>query len=570
MFGFLPVYMTDHFVGRYLRGLFFVVLVTLLVSLLFCLFVTPLFLKAGEHRTDGGRRGLAPYRATLRLLFRAPLVLLVVAVGLGAWGVQSLLDSERVFFPAPSRPLLLVQIEHPDGTPTDTTAASVRATGAFLDEQRTAAPSPIRRWSAFVGRSGPAFQPSLPTRRLSPHYAQLLVELDPAADSAAFQERLATWLAEQDDGALRRVHPVRLGVQPDWPIEVSLDGPVDALTAAADQVAARLRELGCEHVSTLGAGSASKVRVTPDREALAERGLTVADLSLATHAVLQGIPVFEIDEGTSRLPVLIRASRDRDDPLEALRDAYVYPTKGDASLLYEVARVETVRGPAVRSRHRGQASVAVRAEPSRTGDAYRVSQEIAGELPDLAREHADVTFRVGGVYDAERKANDALLEEIPWALLLVLLFLLGQSQSVRETVLILLCIPVSFAGVALGMRVLDRPFSFMTLVGMTALAGLVVNNAIVLLASLRRRIDEHDDGQGSLREALIDSAADRVRPILLTTLCAMASMVVLHRSGGPMWQPLATTIISGLLLSTFLVLFILPALYAGARRAHRR
>lgn len=568
VFGFLPVYLADHLVGEYVRALFWVVLISLSVSLVFCLCVTPMLLSEGRARTTQPARPKPTlYAAVVRALCRASLPLLLLIAAACAFGIDYLMHAERVFFPAPSRPLWMLQVEHPHGTESRGTERANAGLDAFL---RTEATLPeggvLAEWTTFIGRTAPAFQASLPVQRFAPHYAQILLGLRDGVDPAPFAQRLHDWMAAQTDGVRRRLHPIRLGAQLDWPIEVTLMGPETDLPAAAERVADHLRGLDCRDVTFDRGSPVRKVRLLPDRTKLAERNLSAADLTLAMHSVLHGLPVFEMAIDGQHLPVMLKAKTRRKDQLEALKDAYVYPEKGEASVLYEVSDVTFVEAAPVKSRRTGQPSLSVLAEANDPGRELAVGAELSHWLPELSAEFPAVAFQIGGAFDAERRATSALLEEMPWALLLVLLFLLLQSQSVRETLLILLCIPVSFTGVAIGMIALDQPFTFMTLVGMTALAGLVVNNAIVLIASMRRSFDDHQPGGAPLLDGLIQSAEERFRPILLTTLCAITSMVVLYQSGGPMWQPLATTIISGLSISTLFVLFVLPALYTGARR----
>lgn len=281
--------------------------------------------------------------------------------------------------------------------------------------------------------------------------------------------------------------------------------------------------------------------------------------------MLHGLPVFDLTTDEGRFPVVLRAKRSRDDLVEALNDAYVYPSKGEPSIIYEVAEVEKRTGWPARTRDLGQTAITVHAEAIDSIKDLSTERTVDERLDELrARpEYADIDFETEGLYASSKKANQALLDEIPVAAILVLLLLLLMSRSVVDTLLILLAIPLSFVGVATGIEVTGEPFSFMTLVGMIALAGLVVNNAIVLLASLRDRRASWTPDDGPLRQALIMTASNRVRPILLTALCAVASMAVLYQSGGPMWRPLASTIISGLLFSTLMVLFALPILYVG-------
>ena len=564
VFGFLPVVLTSEPVGEYVGSLFWVVLVSLSASLIFCFLVTPLLLSRAKSWSSTRTPALERlYKRVLVLGFPlcVPLVLLVVGLCFG--GYQLLKTNDQIFFPAPNRALWLLEVELPHGSELARTARVTSDLDRLLNQELAAPDSALRHFATFIGRSAPRFQASVPQREFSPHYAQVLMRLDAELPVGGLESRLREWMAGPHGDARLRLRPVQLGAQLEWPIQVEISGPEQALLAAAAKVAQQLVDSDCVNVSTDWEQPIKKLRVVPNREALAEHDLTVADLSAAMHTVVHGLPVFDLQEDGRRIPVMLRAKAVRSNPEEALADAYVYPAKGDAALLYEVARGERMSEFPVRGRKQGVPCLTVRAETAVPDHALRREIEIDTWLTTLRAEHPELSFEVAGLSAAAERANRAILDKLPWALLLVLMCLLLQSRSLLDTFLILLTIPLSFTGVAFGLRLLGQPFSFMTLVGMTALAGIVVNNAIVLLASIRQRLEEN--GEPS-REALIESAAQRLRPILLTSLCALASMAVLYHSGGPMWRPLATAVMSGLVFSTALVLFVLPVLYGVALR----
>jgi multidrug efflux pump subunit AcrB len=565
VFGFLPIVLTDHVIGDYVSSMFWVVLITLAISLIYCYVVTPQLLSRGPERPAQRVSELETiYKRVVKRGFDLAIPMVLLVIGLCFGGQQLLSSADKVFFPASSRPLWLLEVELAHGTQAERTQLVTRDLDELLAREVEQPDAALRHWVTFLGRSAPPIQVSIPQRRFAPHYAQVLLRLDPARDATGLEQRLRAWMTEHADSARLRLRPVRLGAQLEWPIQVELRGPRAEIEAVSQQVVARLVEQGCPNVSTDWGDRVTKLKVEPDRAALSDRDLTVADLTLGMHSVLHGLPLFDLIEDDIRTPVMLRAKGSRSNPREALSDAYVYPEKGDPSLLYEVASLRERQEYPVRARRRGEPCLTVRADSVNPDHAMVAELEVDDWLDGLRAEHPGLTIEVTGLSEISGRANRALLDGMPWALLLMLLCLLAQSRSLIDTGLILLTIPLSFTGVAFGLWVTGQPFSFMTLVGMTALAGIVVNNAIVLLASIRHRLEE--TGSYS-QEALIDSAAHRLRPILLTTLCALASMTVLYTSGGPMWQPLATAVISGLLFSTLLVLFVLPVLYGRALSA---
>jgi len=148
---------------------------------------------------------------------------------------------------------------------------------------------------------------------------------------------------------------------------------------------------------------------------------------------------------------------------------------------------------------------------------------------------------------------------LPVGLLIIVLLLVLQFNSFRKPLIILLTIPLSIIGVVFGLLVADLYFGFMTLLGVISLAGIVINNAIVLLD--RIRIEEQENGL-SPADAVLEAAQQRLRPILLTTATTVGGLLPLWLGGGPMWEPMAIAIIFGLVFATVLTLGVVPVLYS--------
>lgn len=559
--GFLPVVLTSEPVGEYVGGLFWVVVAALGVSLLTCFVVTPWLQPALLSRPAVEGTALeSGYRGLLVAAGRRTGLVVVASVAFAVVGWWLMTTSEQVFFPAASRPLWLVELEAPVGAGDASLDATVASLEEHLADERRREDTALRRGALFLGRSAPRVAAAIPPRAFAPHAGQALLSVDPAADVEAFGARLEAWAAERDGDVRLRVRPLRLGADFEWPVSFEVRGDEAAVAAAVPEVRAALVDAGAIHVGDDWGEPIEKLRIVPDRQALAEADLTVGDVTVGMHGVIHGLPLFDVHDGDERLPVVLRARTARDDPREALADAYVYPRKGDPSLLYEVAEVTSVREHPARVRRHGVAARTVSADVIDVDDALPLELAVDAAL-DAAREaHPGVTIEAVGVSDSAERAQRAILDQAPWALAAILLCLLAQSRSLIDTVLTVATIPLALVGALVGLRVAGVPLSFMTTIGMTALAGLVVNNAIVMLSSIRRRLD---DGAGSTRDVVVDAAVHRLRPVLLTSLCALGGTAVLYATGGPMWRPLAVTVIGGLVASTAVVLLVLPLVHAA-------
>ena len=163
----------------------------------------------------------------------------------------------------------------------------------------------------------------------------------------------------------------------------------------------------------------------------------------------------------------------------------------------------------------------------------------------------------GGDAEGSGEANAEMMRNLPMGLLLLLGVLLAEFNSFRKVAIIMVTVPLAAAGVVPGLLIGGQPFGFMSLLGVIALVGIVVNNAIVLLEV----VDSRRQAGADMAEALQDAVSRRIRPILLTTATTVAGLLPLALSSSTLWPPLASAMISGLISSTLLTLVVVPALY---------
>lgn len=169
------------------------------------------------------------------------------------------------------------------------------------------------------------------------------------------------------------------------------------------------------------------------------------------------------------------------------------------------------------------------------------------------------TYELGG--DAEQTADNmgAVIAWLPLSAFIILMLLIIQFNSFRKTLMVISTIPLGIIGVVIGLIVFDSYFGFFGFLGAIALAGIVINNAIVLID----RIDIEQTEMGrSASEAIITACRQRFRPIMLTTFTTSLGLIPLYLGGGLMWEPLAVAIMVGLLFSTVITLFFIPAFYS--------
>ena len=195
-------------------------------------------------------------------------------------------------------------------------------------------------------------------------------------------------------------------------------------------------------------------------------------------------------------------------------------------------------------------------------DGYTANEIMLQLLPELEQSgnYWQLGYRYfpGGEAEESAKAMNAVTEKLPISIFIILLLLIGQFNSIRKSGIVLLTIPLGLIGVVAGLLIARSYFGFMAFMGLISLAGIIINNAIVLLDRIKI---EQDEFKRPPQEAIIVAAQQRFRPILLTTATTSLGLIPLWVGGGIMWRPMAITIIFGLLFATVITLLFVPILY---------
>jgi multidrug efflux pump subunit AcrB len=284
-------------------------------------------------------------------------------------------------------------------------------------------------------------------------------------------------------------------------------------------------------------------------------------VAISLQTVLSGIITTEYREDDEVIPVTLRSvGADRLD-LSKLDSINVFSqSTGQSVPLSQVADLEVAWQPSnVRRRNRLRTvTIAADLEPGFT--AIGVNQKLVPLLEqDRKSWPRGYSYQIGGEDEASQEANASIAEQLPIAGLIIVLLLVGQFNSVRRPLIILITIPLGLIGVVAGLIVMRSYFGFMTLLGIVSLAGIVINNAIVLLDRIRIEIEENGL---SPQLAVVEAAQRRLRPILLTTVTTLGGLIPLYIGGGVMYRPMAVAIMFGLVFATMLTLGVIPILYS--------
>ena len=573
---FSPIYLAESDTGEYTAPLFKVVTITLLSSWILSLTMIPMLcvmffkVKKRMSETTYDSRFFTSYRRLLLLGLRHRWATVAVVVLVFFLALRAFALVPAMFFPENDRPTFLAEIRLPVGSSLEKTDHVVTEVERFLRDEMLVDAETIAEggegvvnWAVFMGEGAPRFILSLNVEQTTPEYAVFIINATSREVIDEMVPKLRRFSFDSFPDLKAQINPLPMGPPITNPIEIRISGrDEDVIFGLVDTVKAKLHSLGGPTGISDDWGARAKKMMVRINEARAQRaGVSNLDIAISLQTALTGFDTTEFREDDKVIPVTLRSvAADRSD-LGKLEGLNVFSQATGRSVpLEQVADIEVAWEPAnIRRRNRLE-TVTVQSDLEPGVTAVEIINQLTPWLDEQqSRWGLGYSWEFGGEYETSIKSGQAIMVKVPIAALAIVLLLVGQFNSIRRSTIVLITIPLGIIGVVIGLIVLRSYFGFMTLLGIVALSGIVINNAIVLLDRIRIEIEENGlDPQ----RAVVESAQRRLRPILLTTGTTIGGLLPLYLGGGPMWEPLAVTIMFGLLFATILTLVVVPVLYS--------
>lgn len=575
---FLPIYLAESETGEYTAPLFKVVAITLLSSWFLALTMIPLFssyvirVKKSAGDIADGELYSTPfyirYRKFLTTLLKRPMFFIAVLGGLFVLTMMLSALVPQLFFPPSDRPQFAMELEFPLGTDISKSEAMIKRVEAFIEQELVVndeRKEGISNWGAFIGEGPPLYYLGATYKTTSPEFSYVIANTTSDAVIQAMIERLEGFFWTEFPDLKATLKRLDFGPPVDYPIAVRIMGrEEDKVFDIVGDLKKQLANIsGTKNISDDWGLETKKLLVRVSQPRARRAGLTSEDIATSLQAGLEGIELTQFREGDEIIPVILRsvaAERDDIDKLETL-NVFAQST-GRSVPLKQVADVNTALTwePAKILRRDRLKTVTVTSELQ---DSVTANEVVTQVLPWLESESQSwppgYRFEVGGEAEESAKANESIVAKLPIAGFIILFLLVMQFNSVRKPLIILVTIPLGLMGVIVGLFITNSYMGFMTFLGIISLAGIVINNAIVLLDRIQLEMTEFGR---SPQDAIIEAAQRRLRPILLTTATTVGGLIPLWVSGGAMWEPMAIAIIFGLLFATVLTLGFVPMFYA--------
>lgn len=564
---FMPLVLSRTETGEYLRSMGIVMAIALLLSLLLAVTVTPLLCQHfALHHTELSRTARAVesitawYRGKVRwiLTHQKRYIGAMVALLLAAGGLLAHVPSELM--PASERRQLQMGIELPPDAGTAQTLRQAKAIGRALSD-RQAFPA-LSSSTVYVGDGGPRFILALNPPTPAEHRAYAVLTLAPGVSHAEAMTQVADGLQQRFPDL--RFEPKRfsMGSSDAGTAVFRITGDDDARQETASLLQQALKALpGMGEVREDAERLIQQLDIEVDLAKAQAAGVSRTDLANSLQSVLGGATIGQMREEDTVLPIVLRADKALQTRLEQLPGLPISTAQGLGSVpLGQIARVHLRSQPAVLQRYNQERAVTLTARhPHMTAQA--MADSVAPVLQALTARHG-VSIALGGEIEESASANQAILNLLPFCVLAMFLLFVWQFESVRKSLIVLASIPFVSIGAALALQLTGTTLTFVGTLGLLALAGIIVNNAVLLLDA----IEEGRRGGLAAAQAIEEAASKRLRPIVMTKMVCILGLVPLWLFGGAVWTSLAVVMIGGLALGTLITLGLIPALYAAAYR----
>ena len=488
----------------------------------------------------------------------------VIALTLAAFGaaIAAFTQVQQQFFPTSSRPELFIEIRMPEGTSIGVTEAAAKKAEALIKGDPD-----LEYYTTYIGEGSPRFFLALNPVLPNESFALIVMMTKDAEARERLKARLEGLVAQNVIPEARlRIDRLNFGPPVGFPVQFRVLGPDgDSVRAVADKVRTAMRaNPNTRDVQFDWNEQKKSIRLEVDQDRARSLGLTPQDIAQTLGTLLSGYTVTEYKEGIELVPVVARAIPEERLGLGSFEDLTIPTRSGAAVPISQVARVHYEFEEPILWRRNRDVVLTVRSDiaPGCAG-AGRDGPDQARNRRDrrhAAARHAHRGRRRGGrERQGQRRAVQDLSAHVP-----------GHADhpdgaAARFSTLFLVfsTAPLGLIGASFSLLAFDAPFGFNALLGLIALAGMIMRNTVILVDQI-----DADVASGLSRwDAIIKSTVRRSRPLVLTAMAAILAMIPLSRS--VFWGPMAITMMGGLLVATILTLLFLPALYAAWFRVRR-
>lgn len=562
---FAPIGLSPDASGEFTGSLFWVLLISLFLSWVLAVSLTPFFcylLLGGndQNETDSGNdpyRGVAyhAYRALLLVTLRfrwLTIGLMTIALILSVYGFGYV---KQAFFPASSLPMFMVEYWLPEGS-------DIRAVSADIEsiEQEVLVIDGVESVTATIGRGAERFVLTYSPELSNSSYAQMIIRTNHYEQIEGTVNRVQALLYEEYPQAFTKVQRFELGPGSKAKIEARLIGPDPMVlrTLSKQVIAIFDQEPAAINVRQDWRERSKTLQPVYDEAEGRRLGISKSDLNEALAFNANGHEVGLIRLGSKLLPIIVRPPEQERANVNQLDDIQVYsPVKYAYVNIGQIVNDIEVgwEDPIIKRRDRKR-TLAVLADPIPGVTPATLHGQIRDSVEQIDLP-VGYSLEWGGEYEAQQKANVAVFAFVPLGVIVMVVLTVLLFGSARQALVVWITVPLSIIGVTVGLLTTGSPFSFMALLALLSLIGMQLKNGIVLVEEIKRLKDEEHQ---VWMDAILNASISRLRPVTMAAITTILGMAPLLSD--VFFQPMAVTIMFGLGFATLLTLIVVPVLFA--------
>lgn len=574
---FLAFFLAENTMGEMMGNIFIVISIALLSSWILALSIVAMLavylMKVKPITGTAGKKSIfdrlnIAYTKMLYLALRFPLASILMIVALFVGSLLLFPKIPFIFMPDSDRNLVVVNVDLPLGTKIEETENVVDDLSDFIKKEllvssdSTEAKHGVASWASFISKGPNSYDLGYQPGQANSGYAHILINTTTFEANPEVITAIDQYAFEQFPNADISVAPLGGAGGAKYDVGIRITGKDAAeLLQLAEQVKVRMASLaGAKNIKDDWGPKIKKVRIDIDQDKAGRAGVTNQDIALSLQTSLSGINIGDFRDLDGNIPIIMTNQERNNIDVHDLESINIFSqATGQNVPLMQVAQIDLDWQLAKIFRKDLNRTITVTCDAREGFTASELSQELRPFMEEIqANWKPGYTYSLGGESEASAEALGAVAAKLPIAGFLILLLLMLQFNSFKKTSIVLLSIPLGIIGVILGLLLFQSYFGFMAYLGLISLAGIVINNAIVLLD--RIDIEQKEFGRTPY-QSIISAAQQRFRPILLTTFTTVLGLIPLYLGGGLMWEPMAISIMIGLLFATVITLLFVPVLY---------
>ena len=564
---FAPIGLSSDASGEFAGSLFWVLFISLLLSWITAITLTPFFanlmFKENEFKNEEGQEDEDPYKGfifngykailDLALHFRkTTLILMVVLLCTAVVGFGSVKQS---FFPASNTPMFYVDYWQEQGSDIRSTLEGVKKLEEFLQKEDL-----VEEVTSTTGQGAPRFMLTYAPEKSYPAYGQLIIRVADREAVATVMQTVRDYSNNHALSAQLKIKPMEIGPSTDAKIEARFSGPDPVILR---QLAAKAEELignddGAYNIRDDWRARTKMIRPQFNEQKARRLGISKSDLDNVLLTSLSGKQVGVYRDGTQLLPIIARSPANERLNVESVHDLQIYsPVLGVFVPVTQVVDEFIVQWEdSLIMRRDRKRTITIMADHDVLGDETpaKLFARIRGPIENMELPRG-YELEWGGEFESSSKAQKAIFGSLPLGYLAMFAVTVLLFNSLKQPLVIWATVPLAIIGVSAGLLAMNAPFSFMGLLGLLSLSGMLIKNGIVLVDQINLELREGK----SPYEAVFDSGVSRVRPVAMAAITTILGMIPLLFD--VFFQSMAVTIMFGLGFATILTLIVVPVLY---------